>query len=229
MECTLRKIYPITSSLSGWLQKATKTFFKSIQFVVWKSTHDPIENLLNEQDPVKQDNLTTVWRDCKVSELATVGYTSALVASVIASAFSWFPISSSPWTVRAVWYSSLTLAMSSISVSTQQTVTLHRIGSHSEALQKIRSMLGEQLRGAPVKPRPSQLYVWQIPVMLLTVSILLFLIGLAILIFHAAFAHSSTVWTDDKKIVVVFTIAGTYAAVNYVSSLVCLYSQASKL
>ena len=45
-----------------------------------------------------------------------------------------------------------------------------------------------------------QLYVWQIPVNLLNVSIMLFLIGLTIHIFTMAFTRDSKTWTDDKKV-----------------------------
>ena len=52
--------------------------------------------------------------------------------------------------------------------------------------------------GVPAKSRPMQLYVWQIPVNLLNVSISVFLIGLAIHI--SAMARDSKTWADEKKV-----------------------------
>ena len=209
----------IFTRIHGCVRQTANALVRSVKFVTWQSMYEPIDALLTAQDEAIRNRLTTVWRDCKINELTTVGYTvrifkvdnelqrnmltrlqSALVASVIASTFSWSQISSSPWTTRAVWYGSLILSMSSISVSTHQVITLHRIGSHPEALEKIRLILGKNVDGGAMKPRSSQLYVWQIPVMLLTVSIALFIIGLVILVFQTAFALSSRVWTDDKKV-----------------------------
>lgn len=125
---------------------------------------------------------------------------SALTSSVVAGAFSWTFIPSVPWTTRAAWYSSLLMALVSITTSTQQSILLHRLGSHTQGLDRLQDLLRSRnvVAGDPAKSRPIQLYVWQIPVNLLNVSIILFLIGLAIHIF--AMARDSKAWTDEKKV-----------------------------
>lgn len=123
------------------------------------------------------------------------------MSSVVAGAFSWTDILSVPWTTRAVWYSSLFLALVSITTSTQQSILLQRMGSHREGLDRLQNLLRSRdaVADAPAKPRTMQLYVWQIPVNLLNVSVILFLIGLAIQVFAAAFNGLET-WTDEKKV-----------------------------
>ena len=127
---------------------------------------------------------------------------SALTSSVVAGAFSWISIPNAPWTTRAVWYSSLAMALISITTSTQQSILLHRMGSHTEGLDRLQDLLRSRnaVAGVPAKPRPTQLYVWQIPVNLLNISIILFLIGLAIQISAMALARDSKTWTDEKKV-----------------------------
>ena len=127
---------------------------------------------------------------------------SALTSSVVAGAFSWISIPNAPWTTRAVWYSSLAMALISITTSTQQSILLHRMGSHTEGLDRLQDLLRSRkaVAGVPAKPRPTQLYVWQIPVNLLNISIILFLIGLAIQVSAMAFARDSKTWTDEKKV-----------------------------
>jgi len=59
----------------------------------------------------------------------------------------------------------------------------------------------EDTFGEPkVKLEPSklQVYVWQIPFMLLTISIILFVVGLNIWVFEAATKELS--WGDDRKV-----------------------------
>ena len=94
------------------------------------------------------------------------------------------------------------MALISITTSTQQSILLHRMGGHTEGLDRLQDLLrsSKTAAGGPAKPRMVQLYVWQIPVNLLNVSIVLFLIGLAIDIFAMAFARDSTIWTDEKKV-----------------------------
>lgn len=76
------------------------------------------------------------------------------------------------------------------------------MGGHTEGLDRLQDLLRSRkvVPGVPVKPRPMQLYVWQIPVNLLNVSIVLFLIGLAIQICTVGFARDSKTWTDEKKV-----------------------------
>lgn len=94
------------------------------------------------------------------------------------------------------------MALISITTSTQQSILLHRMGSHTEGLDRLQGLLqsGNAVAGVPAKPRPMQLYIWQIPVNLLNVSIILFLIGLAIHLFAMALTRDSRTWTDEKKV-----------------------------
>lgn len=76
------------------------------------------------------------------------------------------------------------------------------MGSHIEGLDRLQDLLRSRnaVAGVPAKPRPMQLYVWQIPVNLLNISIILFVIGLAFQIFAMAFTRDSKTWTDEKKV-----------------------------
>jgi hypothetical protein len=210
----------LLTSTKSFFSRLRRSVTRGLKFVLWEANYQPIEILINEADPTAQDRLTQLWRDSKISELQTVGLTvsaiystsvlrpsntrptvsqSALVSSVITSAFSWFNAPLCPWATKSVWYSGLTLAMCSISLATQQSIALHRIGGHSEALQRIRSILSIRDGSMQPKPRRSQLYIWQVPIMLLNISILLFLVGLAILVWNAALGVKSVVWTDEAK------------------------------
>lgn len=94
------------------------------------------------------------------------------------------------------------MALTSITTSTQQSVLLHRMGSHKEGLDRLQDLLRSRnaVAGVPAKPRPMQLYVWQIPVILLNLSILLFLTGLATQVFAMAATHDSETGTDEQKV-----------------------------
>ncbi len=113
---------------------------------------------------------------------------SALVSGVVATGFSWPNAAVASWTVKAIWYSSLVFALTSITVATQQAIALHRLSSHPKGPVMIRKLLsrdGQDTLGRQVEPQLWQLYIWQIPVSLLNGSVYFFVAGLAVLLWNA--------------------------------------------
>jgi hypothetical protein len=113
---------------------------------------------------------------------------SALVSGVVASGFAWPGMVESSWTVKAIWYSSLILALTSICAATQQSVALYRLSSHPRGWIMIRRLLSNDPKNGSrgqLEPRLWQLYIWQIPVSLLNGSVYFFLAGLAVLLWNA--------------------------------------------
>ncbi|KAF2629942.1 hypothetical protein BU25DRAFT_307513, partial [Macroventuria anomochaeta] len=162
------------------------------------------------------------WRDGKLSELNAVNVTAALIAAVVSAAFSWPTISESPWTARAVLYASLILSLSTVASASQQSIALYRYGAHPQGLEMLQEMLASKKRDRPASTASKlQTYVWQMPVMLLNISISLLIVGLFILIWDRA--AQVVDWTDDMKIALVTSIVGIFALVNYVVGAVALY------
>ncbi|EXA53642.1 hypothetical protein FOVG_01380 [Fusarium oxysporum f. sp. pisi HDV247] len=190
----------------------------------WHIASESIQDFVGEAHVVPPEQ----WRKSILSELTVVNITvsvkearlkritsinsrqGALIAAVVSSAFSWPTIDDSPWTTRALFYSALILSLVSVSAGSQQSIALYRLGGHDIGLTTLRTLLkGSGKQGAS----KLQLYVWQMPIMLLNVSILLFVIGLMILIWDRAAMQSS--WDQDPKIALVASIAGLYALINY--------------
>lgn len=114
----------------------------------------------------------------------------------MSAAFSWPTINDAPWTVKAVLYSTLIIALCSVASGAQQTITLNRYGKHPDGLRALQKLLESARK--PGKARLLQLYVWQLPVMLLNISIALLVIGIIILMW--ARAANSPSWDDDMKV-----------------------------
>ncbi|KAH7130733.1 hypothetical protein B0J11DRAFT_430219 [Dendryphion nanum] len=167
----------------------------------WKASSEPIQQMLQEPDTVRKEELTAIWRDKTQTQLNTISITSALFGGVIATSFSWPVFSrlspSNSSTVLALWYSALILVLTSIAASAQQSVALTRLGSHPHGLEKIRKLLGKSSSSRNTEPSKLQLVVWQAPLSLLNFSVVVFTIGLAILIWSSV----SPAWTgDDIKV-----------------------------
>jgi nitrogen fixation-related uncharacterized protein len=89
------------------------------------------------------------------------------------------------------------MALCAVAAGSQQSIALNRYGQHQDGLEALQKLLRSDVTGSS---RRLQLYVWQLPVMLLNISIALFLIGLVILMW--ARASSSPGWDDDMKVCV---------------------------
>jgi hypothetical protein len=79
-------------------------------------------------------------------------------------------------------------------MGSQQSIALSRIGGQQGGLDKLKTLLQNNETTA----RKRQLYVWQLPVMILNVSILLYLIGLFIVIWSQAVEQLA--WDDNMKV-----------------------------
>ncbi|KAL9082218.1 MAG: hypothetical protein Q9159_006614 [Coniocarpon cinnabarinum] len=112
---------------------------------------------------------------------------AALVASLFGGSLSWYVAQNASWSVRSLWYAGLVCTIGSISVATQQSISLYRFSATKNGLKHIRSVLGgrENERGVR-EPGAFQVYVWQVPVMLLRFGIVLFLLGLWVLLWSMA-------------------------------------------
>ncbi|KAI1377861.1 hypothetical protein F4677DRAFT_28468 [Hypoxylon crocopeplum] len=149
------------------------------------STSEPIEDLLQEPN---SDEKTKEWRDAKIQELGYVGVTSAIVASLFASAFTWPLVPVDAYATQGCWYCGLILILASVATATQQAVTLHRFRARQDSLVYLRKLLRSRrtIEGRDAKPSKLAMYVWQLPVMSLRLGIYLFILGMLLLIWDAA-------------------------------------------
>ncbi|KAF1936236.1 hypothetical protein EJ02DRAFT_459688, partial [Clathrospora elynae] len=203
---------------SRWSTLWVLNFFGGGIYAPDASTYDPIEILLNTEDSQEKDDLTVKWRDHKLSELSFVGVVAALLAGVLTSTGSWPSIlpngEQSPWTVRTSWYCGIILALFSILTAADQTVRLHRLSSHRDGLDKIRTILsktnGERSYSSKTGRRtPSllQICTWQMPVMFLTSATICMIVGMFLHVWSATthLDHPS-VWEDNTKVAVTYTV-----------------------
>lgn len=119
------------------------------------------------------------------------------------------------WPVAACWYGALMFIIASIASATQQGIMLQRFATHPDYLRRLRSLLG---RGR--NPRPVQIFVWQVPVMMLRFGIYLLLIGLLIHLWHPVVGDRES--SPDRLKVGGFSTNGARIRVLTVSRL--LYS-----
>jgi hypothetical protein len=178
--------------------------------------------ILNETDETRRNELLGTWVQHRFADLERINITvcpnrfqaqililhsqGVLVAGVISSAFSWYNITSSPWSTRALWYCGLLFALAAITTAGVHSAGLHRLGCHPDWHAKLQQTLGVPVlsgRGG-WRPRTLQPVMWQTPGFLLKLSITSFLIGLIILVWDAARRSGVGLMSDDMKVCLPF-------------------------
>lgn len=94
------------------------------------------------------------------------------------------------------------MSLTSIATATQQSLALYRLTILPDGLAKIREMLSDDDPDADgrFRPRYSQLYIWQAPLLLLNSSVYLFIAGLAVLLWNASKLQGYKWQTDETKV-----------------------------
>lgn len=130
-----------------------------------------------------------------------------MIAGVISTAFSWPNAATAPWTTLALWYSGLFLAFISISIAAWFSLALLKLSGYPHCNEFICQMLGQPNENqygndnvVKWKPRQLQLYIWQLPRMLLTASIFEFAIGLCLMNWDMAVAHGFQPRSNEAKV-----------------------------
>lgn len=157
----------------------------------------------------------------------------ALIAGCLTSTGSWPSILSDgtpqPWTVKACWYCGIILALSSVLVAAQQSIRLHRLSCHRDAYNKVRRLLSQKHRcrhTGYALPRNGLVYIWQLSVLFLTLSVLAMISGIFILIWSSTGNTGVNVpwWNGEAKLAVAFTIVFAFIAGLFLFEQIALYS-----
>lgn len=75
----LRKAWTFLKRLFEAASSAPEHLWIPTKFVIWQSTHDPVELLLNEPDASERRERIRLWRESKISELTTAAYTVSCI------------------------------------------------------------------------------------------------------------------------------------------------------
>lgn len=93
------------------------------------------------------------------------------------------------------------MAVISITSASQQNNILRKLTSHMDGFEKLRRILRSQRKaGGQYRESRLQHFVWQTPIMLLNFSIIIYIIGFLILIFHEAVSRGGGIRARESKV-----------------------------
>lgn len=106
-------------------------------------------------------------------------------------------------TTLYIRYVGIVFGLASILLAADQTIRLHRLSSHQDAMSNIRHLLSSDTKDVDgkFKPRKWQVYTWQLPTTFLMFSVLVMMAGIWALIWTATLQPHENGWWDGNSIV----------------------------
>ncbi|CAF3473149.1 unnamed protein product [Fusarium graminearum] len=193
----------------------------SVIFLPWRTNYEILEHAINT---FNQDGETNEWiqRFCesKSNELSNISVLGGITAAVISTAFTWDPSAPVPATVRGAWYCGLIFALTAVSVAAQQNIALIRAKAHPKGFDNLRYMFMEakktlnlpidRTEAVAIKKQPIyyQLYLWQVPIMMLNFANLVLATSIIYLVAQ----------TESATVIIWVLAATAFAGTNYLAS-----------
>ncbi|RDW93471.1 uncharacterized protein DSM5745_00793 [Aspergillus mulundensis] len=174
----------------------TLTLSARAAFIAWRLVTNPwfvmqrtVQRILDIDDPPRQTARLVRWQADKKVEYQYVGVVGSLVASSVSGSLQW-AISSSEntfWLVLAFWYGALALTLFCVIGAFYTSILVSsfdlRDDGNGDVERLLLSLRGQARNdedggGMNGPPRRRMLFVLQAPIMLLSYSILSYLVGL---------------------------------------------------
>lgn len=125
---------------------------------------------------------------------------SALLASLLASAFTWPFVPEDAFQTKALWFVGLGFVLGSVTTATQLCIALYRLSALDERG-------WQDLKEAFESSVARSLYVWQIPLLMLRLGILSITIGTMMLLWQPSVAPT--------RLAVAFTLVTVLVLIYY--------------
>lgn len=206
MASTLRERLAHAAKITGW-----------VTTMPWVCLQAPIEQILQEQNPVVQEKQLIEWRTKKNSELEHVSFAvsdpsstprpesssstltslsqGTLIASAVTGSIQWSSLSTAHWVVSAVWYSTLLFSLVSVVMAFYLSILFSNFAIHNNGTNILLAVL-HKTRNAE-KSRWASLFALQMPIMFLSYALILYILGLSLMVirplWNAPWGNSSWV------------------------------------
>ncbi|KAI9861717.1 MAG: hypothetical protein M1813_005066 [Trichoglossum hirsutum] len=161
----------------------------------WVCLEAAIEQILQEQDVAVQGKQLDEWQTRKNSELEMVTFTGTLIASAVTGSIQWSALSTAHWLVPAAWYSTLLFSLVSVTMAFYLSILLTNFSINNDGKNILLKALHKS--NHPKKSRWASLFALQMPIMLLSYALMMYIVGLSLLVikplWNDPWGHSSFV------------------------------------
>lgn len=164
----------------------------------WACQEAAVQQILREPDEDEQLRLLQEWKKWKNSEFTNVGLIvsigaiqqtrgtliiltqGALLASATTGSLQWGILDSVHWIVPAAWYITLILSLMGVMFAFYLTILLSNFAINKQGDKLLLNSLGR--RSDPQKPAWISLFALQVPMMILSYSLISYITGLSVMV-----------------------------------------------
>ncbi|RDL35949.1 uncharacterized protein BP5553_06561 [Venustampulla echinocandica] len=175
--------------------------FSRISTMPWMCLQAAIEQILQEDDALKQESRLLKWQTLKNSELLNVSFIGTLIASACTGSIQWSSLQTAHWIVSAAWYGTLVFSLMSVMVAFYLSILLSNFSINPSGPKLLLQTLHRS--GNKRKARWGSLFALQLPLMLLSYSLIAYVIGLAVMVVQPLWSEP---WGDKSLIAIFFLI-----------------------
>ena len=178
------------------------TIFLRIATMPWACQQAAIEQILQEPNSLEQDNQLQDWKKLKNKELTNVSFVvsihlsfpqlsnfsitsthisqGTLIASATTGSIQWGSLERAHWIVPAAWYITLILSLMSVMVAFYLSILLSNFTINREGNKLL--LIALHSRQDPTKGRWGSLFALQVPMMILSYSLIAYITGLSVMV-----------------------------------------------
>ncbi|KAH0559487.1 hypothetical protein GP486_003995 [Trichoglossum hirsutum] len=180
----VRKRVANVAKVAGW-----------ITTMPWICLQAAIEQILQEQDVIVQSKQLNDWRKRKNKELEMVTFAGTLIASAVTGSIQWSALGAAHWLVSAAWYSTLLFSLVSVIMAFYLSILLTNLSINNDGDSILLKALCRS--GRQKKSRWTSLFALQMPIMLLSYALMMYIVGLSLLVirplWHEPWGNNSIV------------------------------------
>ncbi|MCJ1250779.1 hypothetical protein MMC30_008007 [Trapelia coarctata] len=180
----------------------------------WQILNIAVQQMIDIHNNTERNDIILQWAKDKRAEFKHVSLAGTIVASAVTGSIQWQQSSSAHWIVLAAWYGGLLLSLFCIIIAFHLSILIATYTARSDGAQKLLSVVKTKKGN---KPSITGLYILQVPMMLLSYSIISYIMGLIIMVMEVLWRDA---WSDNSKIALFFVPylifgLGTYVAVCF--------------
>ncbi|KAE8445375.1 hypothetical protein EG329_013497 [Mollisiaceae sp. DMI_Dod_QoI] len=181
----------IAAKIGGW-----------ISTMPWISLQAAIQHVLQEKDIITQEKQLLEWRKRKQEELTSVTIVGTLIASAVTGSIQWSSLSTTHWVVAAFWYSTLLFSLISVIIAFYLTILLSNFAVNVDGNKILLQVL--QKKNDPTKSRWWSLFALQMPIMLLSYALIMYVAGLSLMVIRPLWNDP---WGDYHLVAIFYCVA----------------------
>jgi len=191
----------------------------------WRNLEIAAQQMINTKKEERKKASVQQWALDKRTEYNWVSLAGSIVASAVTGSIQWNQTAAGHWVVLGAWYGGLLLSLFCIIISFHLSIVFATFGARIDGAYRMLDMVRVvkvENKQTVEKPGFGALWILQVPIMLLSYSIISYIVGLIVLVLVPLFRGLGG---DDQNIAIAFIVYLTFGLGTYIAVCFMIYSR----